>query len=110
MKIFLPIILVFLLLSGVYLYLQSKNSTLYTLSEISEHDSKDDCWLVIEGRVYDVTPFIKSAQHKGGEAILQGCGIDATELFNTRPMGSGTAHSNLARVVSKLFQIGRLAP
>ena len=46
--------------------------------------------------------------HPGKEAILEGCGKDATILFNTRPMGSGTPHSNTARSYLNDFQIGDL--
>jgi cytochrome b involved in lipid metabolism len=80
----------------------------YTLSQVAEHDSAEDCWMVIDGNVYDVTEFIADKSHPGGDAILAGCGIDATELFNTRPMGSGTAHSDAARSLLQKFEIGSL--
>lgn len=53
-----------------------------------------------------VTEFISS--HPGGKAILEGCGTDATELFETRPMGSGTAHSERARTLRENYYIGDL--
>lgn len=77
---------------------------IFTIDEVSEHNSKDDCWLVVHGNVYDVTEFISN--HPGGDAILQGCGKDATELFETRPMGSGTPHSQRARDLLKDYYIG----
>ena len=81
----------------------------YTLAEIAEHASADDCWFAIEGKVYDVTEFIASGNHGGGDTIIEGCGLDATELFNTRPMGSGTPHSDTARGFLPNFEIGTLA-
>lgn len=78
----------------------------YSLSEISTHNSEQDCWLVINGNVYDVTEFV--ASHPGGGTILQGCGKDATELFETRPMGSETPHSDDARDLLTTFHIGEL--
>lgn len=80
----------------------------YTLAEVALHSSASDCWLAIEGMVYDVTPFIASKKHPGGSAILQGCGKDATTLFNTRPMGSKTPHSSTARSYLPKFKIGTL--
>lgn len=77
----------------------------YTLSEISSHDNEESCWIAIEGKVYDVTDFISS--HPGGEAILMGCGSDATELYNDRPNGSG-AHSDRARSLLPDYYIGEL--
>lgn len=78
----------------------------YSLEEVSIHNSKQNCWLVINDNVYDVTQFISN--HPGGDAILQGCGTDATELFNTRPMGSRTPHSDKAKNNLSNFYIGNL--
>lgn len=80
----------------------------YSLQDISTHASADDCWFAIEDKVYDVTPFIASVKHPGGAAILEGCGKDATQLFNSRPMGSGTPHSDSARKSLVKFEIGTL--
>lgn len=88
--------------------LESSAITQYTLEEVAVHNSNTDCWLAIEGTVYDVTEFIASENHPGGDAILAGCGLDATELFNTRPMGSGTPHSDKARSFLPGFEIGEL--
>ena len=84
------------------------NQTTFEMAEISKHNQKNDCWLLIEGQVYDVTNFIK--MHPGGEAILQGCGIDATNLYKTRPMGSGTPHSQNANNRLQQYLIGKLKP
>ncbi|MBU0530592.1 MAG: cytochrome b5 domain-containing protein [Nanoarchaeota archaeon] len=70
------------------------------------HDSQGDCWLAINGKVYDVSEY---TTHPGGVAILEGCGMDATELFETRPMGSGTPHSDDARSYMDNYYIGELA-
>jgi cytochrome b involved in lipid metabolism len=78
----------------------------YNMEEISEHASAEDCWLLIEGKVYDVTEFVNG--HPGGKAILEGCGMDATELYKTRPMGSGTEHSEEARSLLDEYLIGEL--
>lgn len=88
---------------------QTKENKTYTLDEIGQHNSKDDCWLAIEGKVYDVTSFVKGGFHPGKEAILQGCGRDASELFNTRPMGSKTPHSERARAMLPKYYIGELS-
>ena len=81
----------------------------YTLTQIGEHATKESCWFAIDGKVYDVTPFVKSGFHPGKDAILAGCGKDATELFNTRPMGSKTSHSEKARTNLPKYLIGKLA-
>lgn len=77
-----------------------------TLDSVSEHSSQDDCWMVINNKVYDVTKFVNS--HPGGKVILDGCGKDATTLFNTRPMGSKTPHSSKANKLLEKYFIGDL--
>ena len=51
-----------------------------TLRELKKHRRVDDCWLAIDGKVYDVTDYIK--YHPGGKKILMGAGKDATKLFS----------------------------
>lgn len=79
----------------------------FSLSQVAVHNSASDCWLAIHGKVYNVTPMVSG--HPGGEAILQGCGKDATDLFETRPMGSNTPHSDRARTNLDNFFVGDLA-
>ena len=76
------------------------------IDEVGKHAVSGDCWLAIEGNVYDVSSFIP--KHPGENAILQGCGKDATEMFNSRP-GKGTSHSEKARGLLEDLQIGVLA-
>lgn len=87
---------------------EANSSITFTLEQISEHKDQTSCWLAIDGQVYDVTPFVASGFHPGKDAILQGCGKDATELFNTRPMGSKTSHSERARKMLPKYLIGEL--
>ncbi len=77
----------------------------YSLSDIEAHATKTDCWMAIEGKVYDVTKAI--GQHPGGEAILLGCGKDATEIFEKKP-GTGKPHSEKAEEGLDNFYIGNL--
>lgn len=79
-----------------------------TLGEVAVHNSKEDCYMAIEGKVYDVTEYAKSGWHPGKEAILMGCGTDATAIFNKRPV-QGTSHSEAARKMLGKYEIGTLA-
>jgi len=79
----------------------------YTLADVSAHAEPTDCWLAIDGKVYDVTGYIEKGIHPGGEAILFGCGKDATEIFKNRPNGSGS-HSEKAFGFLENFYIGDL--
>ena len=82
-----------------------EEKSVFTIEDISSHNSKEDCWLIIHGEVYDVSNY---DTHPGGDAIYEGCGIDSTQLFETRPMGSGTPHSQKARRFLENFYIGDL--
>ncbi len=86
---------------------EDKMTQAYTLADVSAHASPEDCWLAIDGKVYDVTGYIEKGIHPGGEAILFGCGKDATEIFKNRPNGSGS-HSEKAFGFLENFYIGDL--
>ena len=52
----------------------------YTLAQVAEKNSSADCWVAIDGGVYDLTMWIRS--HPGGSgAITQLCGTDGTSQF-----------------------------
>ena len=52
-----------------------------TRQELSQHNKVDDCWLAVNGNVYNVTPYLDF--HPGGvDEIMRGAGKDATALFN----------------------------
>lgn len=82
--------------------------TIISMDEVSKHNTADDCWFVIDGKVLDVTSFIASGNHPGKDAILAGCGKDATGLF-TGMESPGKPHSEKAQEGSKQFIIGTLA-
>merc|ERR1711916_394034 len=51
-----------------------------TAVELAEHNKKDDCWVALLGKVYDVTSFLED--HPGGaKAIMMYAGKEATEPF-----------------------------
>merc|ERR1719235_2167866 len=53
----------------------------YSLEEVAKHNTKSDCWVVVNGEVLNVTSFLSS--HPGGElAIVTFAGKDASEEFN----------------------------
>ncbi|KAL6045500.1 Protein-L-isoaspartate(D-aspartate) O-methyltransferase [Balamuthia mandrillaris] len=70
----------------------------YTMEEVSKHNKRNDCWMVIYGKVYDFTRFID--EHPGGDIVLEGAGTEATELFED------VAHSQDAKEMLKEFYVG----
>ena len=66
---------------------QEENSSpkvdrVYTMEDVAKHNSKEDCWTVVNGKVSDVTGFF--GKHPGGDdALARACGVDATEMFSS---------------------------
>ena len=53
----------------------------YTTEEIKKHNTKNDCWIIINHKVYDVSQFLSI--HPGGESIILTVGgCDATAYFD----------------------------
>nr|AEU04700.1 fatty acid delta-6-desaturase [Lobosphaera incisa] len=50
-----------------------------TLEELAQHNTPEDCWLVIKNKVYDVSGW--GPQHPGGHVIYTYAGKDATDVF-----------------------------
>ncbi|KAK9843404.1 hypothetical protein WJX81_000599 [Elliptochloris bilobata] len=73
---------------------------LISLEEVKKHTKEEDCWLVIHGRVHDVTKFLD--EHPGGfDIILSSTGKDATEDFEE------IGHSNSAKEMLTKYVIGK---
>ena len=53
------------------------------LDEVVQHNTKNDCWVMLHGQIFDVTMYI--ASHPEDIAILQVCGEDAEALFFIQP-------------------------
>jgi cytochrome b involved in lipid metabolism len=70
-----------------------------TLAEVEQHVTYDDLWLVIDGKVYDVTPFMDD-HPGGGEIMLNAAGKDGTDDFED------VGHSPGAREQLKKYEIG----
>jgi cytochrome b involved in lipid metabolism len=60
--------------------LQDAPVNIYDFAEVSKHNTKEDCWTIIENKVYDISPYIALNVH--GKTILSACGKDATSIFN----------------------------
>ncbi|KAF5739462.1 Cytochrome B5 n3 ATCB5-D CB5-D [Tripterygium wilfordii] len=73
----------------------------FTLSQVAQHKSKKDCWLIIHGRVLNVTKFLE--EHPGGEEVLlESAGKDATKEFKD------IGHSKAAENLLIKYQVGVL--
>ncbi|MEY2826847.1 MAG: hypothetical protein RLZZ122_1211 [Actinomycetota bacterium] len=61
----------------------TKSQAGYTMDQVAQKNSQSACWVVIDGKVYDLTDWIR--QHPGGRgAILSICGTDGTSSFSSQ--------------------------
>lgn len=75
----------------------------FTLAQVAQHATPQNCWTTINGGVYNVTSWIN--QHPGGaEAIISLCGKDGSAAFNDEHGGERRPANELAS-----FKIGTLA-
>ncbi|KAL1556584.1 Cytochrome b5 isoform A, variant 2 [Salvia divinorum] len=55
---------------------------LYTLEEASQHNTSEDCWITIDGKVYDVSSYLD--EHPGGDDVILGAtGNFSISIHNT---------------------------
>lgn len=59
---------------------QPQTGQTHTLASVARHCTPSDCWIVIRGKVYDVTWWVP--KHPGGALIYINAGKDCTQLFD----------------------------
>lgn len=75
----------------------------FTREEVAEHSDVDDCWIIFNGDVYDLSQYVR--MHPGGRwIILNHAGGDATQPYMNQ------LHSEVADRILKEMKIGRLIP
>jgi predicted heme/steroid binding protein len=89
-KFLLKLLLIFCLNLIFVFPLKIEAQSLYLLSEVEQHQIPQDCWVAIEGRVYDLSEYLP--EHDRWLDIRDWCGQDATQDYNNKA-GLNKAHS-----------------
>lgn len=72
-----------------------------TWEEYAKHTNNLDCWLLIDGRVYNTTTFL--AEHPGGDdVLLKYSGIDATKPFDHQQHSAYAVSIRDSRIEGKI--------
>jgi len=81
------------------------NQRFISAEELARHASSDDCWMAIEGVVYNFTAYLP--QHPTPPVVMTDwCGKDATQQYRTK--GYGRPHSPAADALLPQYQVGML--
>lgn len=81
------------------------SSTLLNAAEVARHNTTSDCWMIVSGKVYNVSGY--STAHPGGaQEIASYCGKDGTVAFNTQ--GGQGSHSSRAEQLLSSFYLGNI--
>jgi cytochrome b involved in lipid metabolism len=78
----------------------------YTLADVARHATEADCWMAINGVVYDLTAYLPDHPSRPS-VVLPWCGKEATEAYKTKT--KGRPHSPEADQLLPTYRIGVLA-
>lgn len=75
----------------------------FSLTEVARHSNAEDCWMVINGTVYNFTAYLPEHPSKPS-FILPWCGREASEAYQTKTRNR--AHTPQADQAMPQFSIG----
>ncbi|GKC76511.1 cytochrome b5 [Tanacetum coccineum] len=79
----------------------ASNTKMLVFNDVAKHNTMDDCWIIISGKVYDVTPYMDD--HPGGGDIMR----SVTRKDATIPF-SDVGHSAAALEMMNKYYIGEI--
>ncbi|QCE02525.1 cytochrome-b5 reductase [Vigna unguiculata] len=89
------------ILSSVEEAVMGSSTKTFTFEEVAKHNHKKDCWIIIKGKAYDVTPFLDD--HPGGDEVL----VTATEKDATTDF-EDIGHSDAAVEMMQTYFVGNV--
>ena len=79
---------------------------LLNMTEVAKHNQINDCYMVINGKVYNFTTY--ASAHPGGtRTIKNSCGTDGTQAYDTKG-GNRSPHSSYASSLLVKYFVGNL--
>lgn len=78
-----------------------------SLADVARHARPDDCWMAIDGSVYDFTAYLP--RHPSEPEVIEAwCGREASEAYRTKTRGR--PHSAAATRRMADYRLGTLDP
>lgn len=78
----------------------------FTLAEVARHAKATDCWMAIDGQVYDFSRYLP--KHPAEPSVIEvWCGKEASEAYRTKT--KGRPHSAYASELMSGYRIGQLS-
>ena len=79
---------------------ETSTADTFSINQVSKHNTKNDCYLIINNKVYDVSNYI-SYHPWGSRTIVSRCGEEVSGIF-------ARIHSNRAWDLLKKYKIGTI--
>ena len=79
----------------------------FSLDEVARHADESDCWMVINGKVYELSTYLPDHPSRPS-IILPWCGKEASEAYRTKM--KERPHSPQADRLLEIYYIGPLRP
>ena len=87
--------------------LPPSQSITLTAAVVATHNQANDCWMILNNKVYDLTSFLGS--HPGGTgSMLPYCGQDGSVAYQTKDLTPARGHSSYANSLLDNYYLGDL--
>jgi len=67
--------------------------SILNVENVSIHNTQEDCWTIINGKVYDISDFVSI--YMGDLEIVELCGIDGSNMFKNKSGDNKVAKNTL---------------
>jgi len=86
-----------------------QTNKLISISEVAQHNTLANCWIIVNNKIYDVSRYLKFNLHPGENVtITPYCGKEATKAFDTKDRSNPKPHSTNANSMLTDYYVGDL--
>lgn len=78
-----------------------------SLQELAKHSTANDCWIEINGKIYDVTEYLGKHKSAHDYDYTKWCGKGASKAWADKD-GQSRGHNRKAHLILKRYLIGEI--